>query len=136
MIEEQYVSFVTALMEKEQGFDKKVRYYFTPKGTHIYPNFLCLPTKYLHGVARPTQELLARWLREKYRIQISIIYNYHNFCYHVEIEQLVDVKSPIYNSGIYKSYEDAKETGLQSALALLNVSQNYDNTIYIGKLGV
>ena len=70
MIEEQYVSFDTARMLKEAGFDVPCTSQYT-EGMGVwnveYPyNF----NKDELGYSRPTQALAARWLREVHGIHV------------------------------------------------------------------
>lgn len=124
MIEEQYISFDNAKLAKEKGFDESVRKYFTPKGDNTFINFFYLPTKYLHGIARPTQSLLARWLREKHNMCVEVYSTAYGFEWCIcDIDSGndrcdSDEKSPN-NGGIWDTYEEAMEDGLQEALKLI-----------------
>ena len=121
MIEEQYVTFETAKLAKEKGFDESVRKYFTPKGDNTFINYFYLSTKYLHGIARPTQSLLARWLREKHDLSVEVyatasgfawcVCKAHNGTYIISDED--------YDEYIPDTYEASKEIALQKALELI-----------------
>ena len=121
MIEESYVSFNTAKMLKEAGFDVPCTSQYT-EGKSIwnvgYPdNF----NQYEFGYSRPTQALAERWLREVYNVAIYSLYD-------DDMEQwfyVVDAftKNPVINgsqSGSeYDDYESAFEDGLREAIKLI-----------------
>ena len=68
MIQEQYVSFETAKLLKEKGFDEPSRLYW-----RNYSDFCFEHTKYFVTakdvyLLRPTQQMAMRWLREVYNL--------------------------------------------------------------------
>ncbi|MCL1615087.1 hypothetical protein M3090_01505 [Bacteroides sp. ET71] len=121
MIEEQFVSFDTAKMLKEAGFDVPCTSQYT-EGKCIwnvgYPyNF----NQDEFGYSRPTHALAGRWLREVYNVAIYSLYD-------DDMEQwfyVVDAftKNPVINgfqSGSeYDDYESAFEDGLREAIKLI-----------------
>lgn len=121
MIEESYVSFNTAKLLKEAGFDVPCTSQYT-EGKCIwdvgYPyNF----NQDEFGYSRPTQALADRWLREVYNVAIYSLYD-------DDMEQwfyVVDAftKNPVINgfqSGSeYDDYESAFEDGLREAIKLV-----------------
>ena len=121
MIEESYVSFETAKMLKEAGFDVPcTSNYMTSKSSWNdlqRANFNASETTY----SRPTQALAARWLREMYNVAIYSFYD-------TDMEQwfyVVDAftKNPVINvfqSGSeYDDYESSFEAGLREAIKLI-----------------
>ena len=123
MIEESYVSFDTAKLLKEAGFDVPCTSQYT-EGKCIwnvgYPyNF----NQDEFGYSRPTQALAERWLREVYNVAIYSLYD-------DDMEQwfyVVDAftKNPVINgfqSGSeYDDYESAFEDGLREAIKLIKM---------------
>ena len=109
MIEESYVSFDTAKMLKEAGFDLKCNRWYdtfgTPKG--IYKAFQC-----------PTQSLAARWLREAHGICIILTPSSDGWMY-----DLYDLKKYQYilcgKDAGNCTYEEAFEEALQQAINLI-----------------
>lgn len=106
MIEESYVSFDTAKMLKEAGFEAECGFIVDDDGRKLY---------------RPTQALAARWLREVYNVAIYSLYD-------DDMEQwfyVVDAftKNPVINgfqSGSeYDDHESAFEDGLREAIKLI-----------------
>ena len=133
MIEESYVSFDTARMLKEAGFDLPCRgiYRAYRIGTSVFHEYdrksakddLCRNAVdgFQYEYLAPTQALAARWLREVYNVAIYSLYD-------DDMEQwfyVVDAftKNPVINgfqSGSeYDDYESAFEDGLREAIKLI-----------------
>ena len=103
---EQLINFETAKLAKEKGCDLEN---CTCGG---YPDCIC-------SDKRISQSLLAKWLREKYDIDV-IINTYRNqnqkyYKYFISEKSKDVIKSEEY----YNTYEDALEIGLYQALLLL-----------------
>lgn len=100
MITEQYVSFKTARLLKEAGFNGECNFIIDDDGCKLF---------------RPTQALAARWLREVHRIHIMINPTSDGFEY-----KLYDLlrEKPVTVFGYRKanSYEDTLEMGLHDSL--------------------
>ena len=113
MIEEQFVSFDTARMLKEAGFDVPCEKWYGESGFFMSGNY--------KECKCPTQALAERWLREVYNVAIYSLYD-------DDMEQwfyVVDAftKNPVINgfqSGSeYDDYESAFEDGLREAIKLI-----------------
>ena len=123
-MQEQLISFETAKLAKEKGFNIPVIYVFddidgTLTASYVKNVFDLL--KYntsIHKCSRPAQSLLQKWLRDKHCIHVEVIW--------------VDTLSDIYvyhisttnnairpDSIFYHSYEEALEQGLLEALKLI-----------------
>ena len=117
-MEEQLISFETAKLAKEKGFNIS--------GINIYENenLLCdVEFKNWNNgtlcLLAPTQSLLQKWLREKHQLFITVnakgvideIVWYNN----VTIRTKKDHKFENY----YRTYEEALEVGLLEALKLI-----------------
>ena len=68
MIEEDYVSFETAKLLKEKGFNEPTMHYFNADGTKRKFQ----QAHYLDDVAQPTPQMVMKYLRVMYNIFISI----------------------------------------------------------------
>lgn len=126
MIEEQFVSFDTAKMLKEAGFEAnlKTMYVEEEKDEWTFWDSGAKRSDYNYfddTIACPTQALAARWLREVYNVAIYSLYD-------DDMEQwfyVVDAftKNPVINgsqSGSeYDDYESAFEDGLREAIKLI-----------------
>lgn len=125
MIEEQFVSFDTARMLKEAGFDVPCTSQYT-EGKCIwnvgYPyNF----NQDEFGYSRPTQALTARWLREVHRIVVDVAYipphvGRDVWQYFVGgMDDMVWLGDYEPSDRKYETYEEAMEVGLQEAIKLI-----------------
>jgi len=144
-MEEQLISFKTAKLAKDKGFNIEVFNWFYLKENRFIDqlpiewksseklNFnLDFNNKLENQVSRPTQSLLQKWLREKHNIHVNPdIYHiwYYTFkniepVYRCKIIFFVNRKKQSTWIGLGK-YEDVLELGLQKALTLIN----YEKTI-------
>lgn len=121
MIEESYVSFDTAKMLKEAGFDVPCTSQYT-EGMGIwnvgYPyNF----NQDEFGYSRPTQALAARWLREVYNVAIYSLYDddMEQWFYVVDAFTRNPVINGFQSGSEYDDYESAFEDGLREAIKLI-----------------
>lgn len=123
MVEEQYVTFETAKMAKEKGFNESCKCFYEKVLDKVIKwecnggiistlrdEFLC-----------PTQSLLARWLREKYNLYIEIDYiDYIDTCgvkgFAVYLNDIQNNRYLNFDVIPYDTYEEAMEDGLQEAL--------------------
>ena len=140
-LKEKLISFETAILAKEKGFKNACDWFVNKDNEHIFmPDFLypnnseftydpendpeVIEWEELMNtlVLAPTQSLLQKWLREVHEISIKIDDYYTNsrvrFDYNVcELGSQED--NPV---GIFETYEEALETGLQEALKLIKNS--------------
>ena len=130
MIEESYVSFDTAKLLKEVGFNVPCRgVYITDRIGHYefhkYDNKqtvddLCQDTEdgFQYEYLAPTQDLAARWLREEHHIFIMLTPVIEGWMY-----DLFDLKKHQYilcnEDAMTESYEVAFETALREAIKLI-----------------
>ena len=141
MIREQYVSFETAKLLKEKGFDEICYTWYTKRGkfhigTHnddyFVNHFSDLHTWKDKGqCSAPTQALAMRWLREIHKIQFSIqpcvasaAAEYYGISYYLQFYQWCeDINSyvgwhtlPCLHKEFYNNYEEACETAIKYCL--------------------
>lgn len=131
-MKDQLVSFETAKLAKEIGFDEKCLYHYrtgksigTKAGELFNETFIsnaCSNSDWKEGACTaPTQSLLQRWLREEHKIVITISHwieqpvngKIYSDCYDYNFHQLY------HETIIYKTYEEALEEGLQEGLKLI-----------------
>lgn len=138
MIEEAYISFETAKLLKEKGFNEECQGYFevpktsfpfsykqkTRKVLNVLPkdwnSYLKECVTYEH-ISIPTQQMAMRWLREVHGIFIEVNCNCNNLeltCTISKVEE--DFGDKVYEDvGFYfqtYSYEEAVEAGIKYAL--------------------
>lgn len=135
MIEEQYVSFETAKLLKEAGFDVPTRgtWRTNRTGDAVFVEHFYGQTRddisrhysdgFQHEYLAPTQSLAARWLREKYHIFLMItpmidgwMYDLFDLDKHQYILCNADANTD--------DYESAFEAGLQEALRIIIKTKN------------
>ena len=124
MIEEQFVSFDTAKMLKEAGFDVPCNSQYMHNGfrwnagSSTKVNF----NEYRTVFSCPTLALAARWLREVHHYAVCVWYSadYEKWFYaHGDMNNMAfDVEYNI-SEFIFDSYEQALEAGLQEAIKLI-----------------
>jgi hypothetical protein len=133
-MEEQLITFDTAKLAKEKGFDlefcnvgwhgdfgdlKGDSYPFL--GTYSFYKSIYCNNKDEHQIQRPTQSLLQKWLREVHNIHLLLepyydeqkvlVYGFDLITERTEEETIVEKG--------FKTYEDALEVGLQESLKLV-----------------
>ena len=136
-MKEELISFETAKLAKEIGFDENTNEFYTTAGNLtgvMYydptPNNRTIDTEWFSVLEKesqayctaPTQSLLQKWLRENHKIQIMIDPEYCNvtrdlsgYLLHVCGEYGILSVDREY----YKTYEEALEAGLLEALKLI-----------------
>lgn len=126
MIEESYVSFDTAKLLKEAGFDVPcTSNYMTSKSWWNdlqRANFNASETTY----SRPTQALTTRWLREVHHYAVCVWYSAEHekwFYAHGDLDNMISSEEYSISDFIYDSYEQALEAGLQLALGLIKTNR-------------
>lgn len=120
-MKEQLISFETAKLAKEKGFDESCLYWYgeedtwgekeklkTPISLQTHKNSKSPKDTY----SAPSQSLLQKWLREVYHINIGCIPAYGGYTYW--INNYYDISWIRYNS-----YEEALKQGLHEALKLI-----------------
>ena len=130
MITEDYVSFETAKLLKEKGFDEQLCHFYTKKGLPIIYKtdkgvVWANNSKSEHAIVQPTLQMAMKWLREEKEIVIVIkpYPNEDGFCYVYEIKKLIGRDdffirkvASVENKAGFDSYEDACEAAIQYCL--------------------
>ena len=100
MIEEDYVSFETAKLLKDNGFDEKVVSFYPPG-----------------NIQRPTLQMAMKWLREWYYLYIILDFERPN-CIEYKIYEFDDeeLKRCLLHYDYEESYEEAYEEAIKYCL--------------------
>lgn len=114
MTTEDYVSFETAKLLKEKGFDWEVHRsylvndnFFAPSDVNDLPNRK-------DAIRIPTLQMAMKWLREVHGLHVDIDPLEGNWCTKiVELEDLCEVDRGI---SLYGTYEEACEAGIKYCL--------------------
>lgn len=121
MVEEAYVSFETAKLLKENGFNESCHAYYEDNGTfresysaHAIRN---ITNPCFFGIAAPTQQMAMRWLREIHNISIFILptNTKGNLAYLGEVCPW-NKNEPFYAPDIKYGYEEAVEEAIKFCL--------------------
>lgn len=122
MIEESYVSFETARLLKDAGFDVPCTSQYT-ENEFAWENLRKTDfNKSDYVFSRPTQALAERWLREVHGIHVGIDLAYIKpmtgkwICF---IRFTDDCGNPYCSTEWFDRYEEALETGLREAIKLI-----------------
>lgn len=148
-MKETLISFNTAVLAKEKGFNEPCYYYVWSDSkskktlSAIFPTYKkekhCKQEEWeainengkerIYTICIPTQHLLKKWLREEHKLHIEIELNDTLNEYYFECliknskdrEDVFGVSVPVetYLLGKYQTYEQALEKGLQEALKLI-----------------
>ena len=121
MIEEQFVSFDTAKLLKEAGFDVPCTSQYTDNGFG-WDNLSRANYNSCNSLfSRPTQALAARWLREVYNVAIYSLYDddMEQWFYVVDAFTRNPVINGFQSGSEYDDYESAFEDGLREAIKLI-----------------
>ena len=113
MIAESYVSFDTAKLLKETGFDVPCEKWYGESGFFMSGNY--------KECKCPTQALAARWLREEHGLFIEIhhrVTGYAYFVIKIESNELLAIPT-ISDKMQFDIYEEAFENALRKAIKLI-----------------
>jgi hypothetical protein len=118
-MEDQIVSLETAQLAKNNNFDLAVSSHYLSDG-----KFSSIKGKYPNGridnlYAAPTQSLLQRWLREKHKYYIQVMYNKRGNFSVMLVDSSDNVLSDTLYGETYSTYEEALEKGLVETLKLI-----------------
>lgn len=112
-----YVSFETARLLKEAGFDEPCIEYYTLEEGKIHGWADVEPynqNEYRDYYSRPTLSLAAKWLRKENNIYVEVIRKFT--CWKFSLINLNPVCIIKLTAGSFNTYEEALEEGLKEAL--------------------
>lgn len=112
-MEEQLISFETAKLAKEKGFDIHCRFYYDEEMLNVYENEDFPYNSWGGSLFAPTQSLLQKWLREIHNIDIVLDHAVSTGWYYRVYFKNMNWSTP------FKKYEEALEQGLLEALKLI-----------------
>jgi len=132
-MEDQLITFETAKLAKEKGFDWKVTHHYRNglnydkelfNGGNPY-NMNCSEEQKLWSVmlySAPTQSLLQKWLREKkILIEVRPVDDWDCWNYQIAGEDFLSpLRVLLKRISEYPTYEEALEEGLKDGLRLIN----------------
>lgn len=121
MITEDYVSFETAKLLKEKGFDEYTISYYDKNGSF---GFNEVDTRVSNGYQRPTIQMTMKWLREvhnlviePYRTACGYLYTISNIPYgSTKYDDSQAFNGDDEDSGQWSTWEKACEDGIKYCL--------------------
>lgn len=126
-ITEDFVSFETARLLKEKGFDERVKSYYTESGLEGYMLALKATknTELDNGfISRPTLQMTMKWLREKGWFICIIPLAFYGgekaskFGYNIWADDNLEVDE--FDTPVFYTYEDACNAAINYCLKYLN----------------
>jgi hypothetical protein len=117
---DQLISFGTAELAKQKGFDFNKIEYSDSKTLELVNNYkerleYFKTEKDSALIKIPTQSLLQKWVRERHKIWILVDFQGAELCWYT----IVFIGKPTIIGDVFKTYEKALEAGLQEALKLI-----------------
>jgi hypothetical protein len=117
MVEEAYVSFETAKLLKEKGFNEKCLMAYIDGYDSDFPSVYELENIGNDVVDAPTQQMAMRWLREIHNIKVNIFYNNPNYAIeYFELNTQTGVDESVFIGDGYDVYEEAAEIAIKYCL--------------------
>ncbi len=125
MITEDYVSFETAKLLKEKGFEGKMHTFYTEKGIEMESAYV-VPSNFF-PIYCPTLQMVMKWLRENYNIHINLDIHWLYFANALGWMYIItkilengvdyiDSKGDENDKTFYFSYEEACEAAIKYCL--------------------
>lgn len=115
MISEDYVSFETAKLLKEKGFDELCHGYFRKDN----PNDLVELAQAANWndepffTSRPTLQMAMKWLREVHKIEVRVIYDNDKSSWYGACNPMNESQILLGSGRKSKSYEEACEAAIR-----------------------
>jgi len=121
-MKEQLISFETAKLAKEKGFNEECRYYYTEMQMKKDSASTNLNWYSDDGYCyAPTQSLLQKWLREEHNIKVYNVVAYDDDDKQAWESVIYLKKGKVKNIKIRYSYEESLEEGLLEALKIIKI---------------
>lgn len=121
-MKEELISFATAKVAKEKGFNFECDNYFEDLQNELFHGKGTANLSHPDIYARPTQSLLQKWLRETHGLHVIPKFKRGMVLYTYSVEYRNEGGDKKKNVGFECfEYEQALETGLKDALQLINL---------------
>ena len=124
MTQEAYVSFETAKLLKEKGFDEPCHYFYKPDSSDLYYGTEQINSQIGRFYNAPTQQMAMRWLREVHHLYIQVMLDSWalggHMGYYVVIQNTTSDFEMMLQDALddvfYDTYEEACETAIKYCL--------------------
>lgn len=122
MITEDYVSYNTAKLLKEKGFEGRMHTFYTEEGTNIESSYV-VPSNFF-PIYRPTLQMAMKWLREVHHYYIQIMLDSWvrggRLGYYVVLQKTDSdfemMLQDVFDEAFYQTYEQAAEAAIKYCL--------------------
>lgn len=121
MVVEDYVSFETAKLLKEKGFDyPTLRYYYDEDGDLLFSAWRVDDGK--NGFVAPTLQMAMKWLREKHILVLpepksfTLDGEVATWVYNIWCDDNREVNADFFDGEPFEKYEDACEAAIKYCL--------------------
>jgi hypothetical protein len=111
-ISEDYVSFETAKLLKEKGFEGFTMFSYSDRGTTMCGHW----ENEIDWLPKCTLQMAMKWLREVHNLYIDIRININNSLYSFKIYSVGISGARAFTEYRIKSYEEACEAGIKYCL--------------------
>ena len=122
MITEELVTFPTAKLLKEAGFNEPCKDVYIDATGWDGKGGIFDEIQY----PVPTQSLAARWLREKHSLHIAVMPSNKAWYWELRKTNGSFITGSAYHNGTYPTYEEALEAGLREALEFIIKNKEYE----------
>ena len=112
MITEDYVSFETAKLLKEKGFDVNCYTHYSSDGQNVYYNYQT-PSD---GINMPTLQMAMKWLRQVHKVHITTYPYGDYFCDNYQFDIYKNNNFILSKDEGYMTHEQACEAAIKYCL--------------------
>ena len=136
MITEDYVSFETAKLLKEKGFDWEVNHYYYSQAERLVNSSSPLnwnDSGVENEYSAPTLAVAQKWLKEKHNLSVEVcrsVYGYVGCITSIsngtEIRFIEEPSDDLLSNGQFAKWEDACEATIKYCLEKIVLSPNSD----------
>ena len=113
MVTEDYVSFETAKLLKEKGFDESVGCFYDIRTEIFCDNCVKTRNSYTENIAAPTLQMAMKWLREIHKIYMYVAHDSMENTWFARVYNDYKTLSDVDN---YSTYEEAAEAAILYAI--------------------
>ena len=117
MITEDYISFETAKLLKEKGFDGECSRFYMPNGHGRWKHEHYHDFDISDRIECPTLQMAMKWLREVHKIEVRVIYDNDKFSWYGACNPMNELSQILLGFNCESnSYEETCESGIKYCL--------------------
>ena len=119
-ITEDYVSFETAKLLKEKGFNEPTICVYHKDGTFEQVTLIAWNDKFITPISAPTLQMVMKWLVQEYRLYVNVVPSVVDFYWTKKWDSYVEDLNKRYPLGkfisTFNSLEEAAEAAIKYCL--------------------